>query len=381
MAGIYIHIPFCRRACNYCNFYFSTSLGNKERFLQALLTEIKLTTSYLNHEPIETLYIGGGTPSVLTDRDLKHIVEALSHYYNLDEVKEFTLEANPDDLTDKKYLQQLNQLGVNRFSIGVQSFIKEDLLYMNRIHTAQQAIDAVRRVQDSGFSNITIDLIYGTPTMSNEAWQQNLATAFALEVPHISCYALTVEPKTTLENKIRKKALPPVNEEQTATQFQLLLQAMQHNGYEQYEISNFAKNGAYALHNTNYWLSKKYLGLGPSAHSYNGVSRQWNVRNNLAYIHALEKGERAYGQETLSPAQVVNEKIMTGLRTKWGVDLSSFNRKTTYVILQNLKEVNKEHYLLQNAILLLTQEGKLFADAIAAQLFVDESDDVSLHKS
>lgn len=385
MAGIYIHVPFCKQACHYCNFYFSTSLGNKPRYLQALLQEIELSKDYLAGETIETLYFGGGTPTSLEVSELKQIVEALQKHYDLSKLQEFTLEANPDDLTTNKVaeLKQLLPYGLNRFSIGIQSFFEEDLRYMNRVHNAEEALASIKRVQDAGFSNLTIDLIYGTPTMNNERWLQNLQQAFALQVPHISSYALTVEPKTGLENKIRKKMALPVNEEQSAQQFQLLMQQMQLAGYEQYEISNFAKPGAYAVHNTNYWRGKKYLGLGPSAHSFNGPARRWNVANNILYIEGLQKGALPYEEEILTPAQQINERLMTGLRTMWGVRILDFGMPVfdletrtmmpaAQLIERSLQEIDTAYYTYKDGLLTLTQQGKLFADGIAAQLFIEE---------
>lgn len=385
MAGIYIHVPFCKQACHYCNFYFSTSLGNKPRYLQALLKEIELSKDYLAGEPIETLYFGGGTPTSLEVSELKQIVEALQKHYDLSKLQEFTLEANPDDLTAAKVeeLKQLLPYGLNRFSIGIQSFFEEDLRYMNRVHNAEEALASIKRVQDAGFSNLTIDLIYGTPTMNNERWLQNLQQAFALQVPHISSYALTVEPKTGLENKIRKKMALPVNEEQSAQQFQLLMQQMQLAGYEQYEISNFAKPGAYAIHNTNYWRGKKYLGLGPSAHSFNGPARRWNVANNILYIEGLQKGVLPYEEEVLTPAQQINERLMTGLRTMWGVRILDFGKPildldtkamvpAVHLIERSLQKIDPAYYTYKDGVLTLTQQGKLFADGIAAQLFIEE---------
>lgn len=385
MAGIYIHVPFCKQACHYCNFYFSTSLGNKPRYLQALLKEIELSKDYLSGETIETLYFGGGTPTSLEVSELRQIVEALQKHYDLSKLQEFTLEANPDDLTAAKVeeLKQLLPYGLNRFSIGIQSFFEEDLRYMNRVHNAEEALASIKRVQDAGFSNLTIDLIYGTPTMNNERWLQNLQQAFALQVPHISSYALTVEPKTGLENKIRKKMALPVNEEQSAQQFQLLMQQMLLAGYEQYEISNFAKPGAYAIHNTNYWRGKKYLGLGPSAHSFNGPARRWNVANNILYIEGLKKGVLPYEEEVLTPAQQINERLMTGLRTMWGIRMADFGMSifdletkamvpAIHLIERSLQEIDPAYYTYKDGVVTLTQQGKLFADGIAAQLFIED---------
>ncbi|MES2619307.1 MAG: radical SAM family heme chaperone HemW [Bacteroidota bacterium] len=372
MAGIYIHIPFCKQACHYCNFYFRTSLTNKEKFVNALLREIELSKEYLAGEKPETIYFGGGTPSLLTFDDLQLIIEKLHKNYNLSRLKEFTFEANPDDLKDDGYIRKLGTLGINRFSIGVQSFFDEDLKYMNRAHNSGEALSSIRRVQNAGFDNITIDLIYGTPTMNNNNWMKNLETAFALNIPHISSYALTVESKTSLERKIKKGESKPVDEEQSAGQLKILMHEMKKAGYEQYEISNFAKPGKYAIHNSNYWFGKKYLGLGPSAHSFNGSSRRWNVANNISYINSIGEGKLPFEEELLTETQKVNERIMTSLRTQWGLKIADFRLEISDLIQENLKTVDSLHYTLEEGILKLTDEGKLFADSIAAHLFMDE---------
>ncbi len=372
MAGIYIHIPFCKQACHYCNFYFSTSLGNKDKFVQALLKEIGLSKDYLAGEKIETLYLGGGTPSQLSIQDLRLITDKLHLYYDLSQLKEFTIETNPDDLKEEKGIKGIGTLGVDRFSIGIQSFFDEDLKYMNRAHNSDEALSSVKRVQDAGFENITIDLIYGTPTMNDEKWKQNLATAFSLNVPHISSYALTVESKTSLEKKIAKGESKQVDEEQSARQFKMLMNEMRIHGFEQYEISNFARNGKHAVHNSNYWFGKKYLGLGPSAHSFNGVSRRWNVSNNLNYINSINEGKILFEEEVLTEAQKVNEKIMTSLRTQWGLDIAECGTRNAELIQEGSKEIDPTHYTLESGVLKLTDEGKLFADSIAAALFVEE---------
>lgn len=372
MAGIYVHIPFCKQACNYCNFYFSTSLGNKEKFISALLIEIELSKNYLGGEKIETVYFGGGTPSLFLSSDFRRLIDNLHSVYDLSALKEFTIEANPDDLKEIEIIRELKNLNINRFSVGIQSFFDEDLKYMNRAHNSSEAISSVKKIQDAGFENITIDLIYGTPTMNDDNWAKNLATAFELNVPHISSYALTVESKTPLEKKIKKGESKVVDEEQSARQFKILMNEMKRAGYEQYEISNFAKSEKYATHNSNYWFGKKYLGLGASAHSFNGSSRRWNVSNNIAYINSLNEGKILFEEETLTEAQKVNEKIMTGLRTKWGVSITNYELRIANVIQKNLMQVNSAHYIFENGILKLTDEGKLFADSIAAQLFIDE---------
>jgi len=371
MAGIYIHIPFCKQACHYCNFYFSTSLGNKEKFVGALLCEIELSKDYLEGEKLKTLYLGGGTPTQLSIEDFKSIIEKLNAYYDLNGLKEFTIEANSDDLKDAEAIKELGRLGINRFSIGVQSFFEEDLKYMNRAHNSEEALASIKRVQDAGFENITIDLIYGTPTMNDENWKKNLETAFALNVPHISSYALTVEPKTSLQKKIQKGESKAVDEEQSARQFKILMNEMRANGFEQYEISNFARDGKYAIHNSNYWFGKKYLGLGPSAHSFNGISRRWNVANNMNYINGIDEGKIPFEEEILTEAQKVNEKIMTSLRTQWGFSMNNEQLSIINEIQENLKRINPGHYTFEDGILKLTDEGKLFADSIAADLFVE----------
>lgn len=374
MAGIYIHIPFCKQACHYCNFYFTTSTGNKDKLVEALLHEIELSKDYLTGEKIETLYLGGGTPSLLSKAELLSIIEKLNLHYDLSGLREFTLEANPDDLSPEKIkeLSELRSFGFNRFSIGIQSFFEEDLKYMNRAHNAIEALSSIKRVQDAGFENITIDLIYGTPTMNDERWLQNLDKAFSLNVPHISSYALTVEPKTNLDKKIRKGESRPVSEEQAASQFNILMQQMKAAGYDQYEISNFAKPGKHAIHNTNYWRGKKYLGLGPSAHSYNIVSRKWNVANNISYIQSIGNGIIPSEIELLTKAQQTNERIMTALRTMWGLDLSEFEPQIAGWIKDDLSVIEPSHFTLINNIVTLTNQGRMFADAIAASLFVTE---------
>ena len=371
MSGIYIHVPFCKQACIYCNFYFSTSLANKQKYIGALLREIELSKDYLGGDKIETIYLGGGTPSLLSKNEIREIVSKLSKQYDLSNLKEFTIEANPDDLTKEKIedFRELREVGFNRFSIGVQSFFDDDLQYMGRAHNADEALASIKRVQDAGFENMTIDLIYGTPTMNDEKWRGNLEAAFALDVPHISSYALTVESKTTLDKKIRKGELTPVDEEQSANQFKILMSEMKKAGYEQYEISNFAKPGKYAVHNTNYWFGKKYLGLGSSAHSFNGVGRRWNVANNVNYINEIDKGNIPYEEEILTDAQKVNEKIMTSLRTMWGLNIADCGLQIAD-LKNSLQEIDGSLYVLNDGIIRLTEEGRLFADKIAANLFI-----------
>ncbi len=376
MPGIYIHIPFCKQACNYCDFHFSTSLNNKDAFLNALKKEIEMQKNYLNGETISTIYFGGGTPSLLSETELMNIFETLNKYFIISKDAEITLEANPDDLSKEK-IKQLNATPINRLSIGIQSFYDEDLKLMNRAHNSKEAISAVKEAQDKGFENITIDLIYGIPTLSNTNWKNNLATAFGLDVKHISAYCLTVEPKTVLAHQIKTGEIKNVDEQQSAEQFEIMLEAMNKNNFIQYEISNFCKEGFYSKHNSNYWLKENYLGLGPSAHSYNGHSRQWNVSNNTLYIQSIEKGELNFEKEELTTNQRFNEYVLTSLRTIWGMDLNYIERAFGKDYLtHSLKEAGKyletKSVLHQENKLILSDKGKLFADKIASDLFITD---------
>src|SRR6188474_1939990 len=323
MAGIYIHIPFCRQACHYCNFHFSTSLRYKNELLDSLLKETELQKDYLGNELVETIYFGGGTPSILQISDLRLQIEKIRETFNISKNAEITLEANPDDVNEEK-LTGWKEIGINRLSIGVQSFFEEDLLWMNRAHNAKQAIDNLQ-LAIKQFDNITIDLIYGHPLLSNEKWKQNVEKVIALNIPHISCYALTVEPKTPLSKMIKEKKKEDIQQEKQAEQFLLLMQWLEDAGYEHYEISNFAKPSFRSRHNSSYWQGKKYLGLGPSAHSFNGESRQWNISNNNVYIESLAGNKIPFEKEILTQSQKTNEYIMTALRTKEGLDLKELS--------------------------------------------------------
>lgn len=378
MAGIYLHIPFCRRACSYCNFHFSTSLRQKDDLLRALLREIEMQKHWLEGAAIETIYFGGGTPSLLSADELLRIFEALFEHFPIGTLKEVTLEANPDDLSIP-YLRELRRTPVDRLSIGIQSFRKEDLRYMNRAHTAQQSEYALKAAQDAGFAQLSIDLIYGVPGMNDDAWKENIAQMQALDVPHFSAYALTVEEGTALYHAIHKKAATPVDPGQSADQATLLMAEAERLGYEQYEISNFAKPGCYAVHNTSYWQGIPYLGLGPSAHSFNGRNlRQWNIANNALYIRGLlQEKQLPHSQETLTPMQQLNEYLMTSLRTMWGCDLNKIEAlwgqpAKTIVEKSAARYVADGSMLSEQDKLVLTHKGKLFADGIAASLFLEE---------
>jgi oxygen-independent coproporphyrinogen III oxidase len=372
MAGIYIHIPFCKQACHYCDFHFSTSLKYKDELLQSLIKEIRLQKNYLNGETIETIYFGGGTPSLLGADEVNQIIGAIADDYSIVASAEITLEANPDDL-NKETLQSLLYASINRLSIGVQSFFDEDLIWMNRAHRANESETCIKRAQDIGFENLTVDLIYGYPLLTDQKWKYNLDKVFDLAVPHISSYGITVEPKTALASFIKTKKQPVMNDKQGADQFVLLMDAMAQNGFEHYEISNFCKPAKYSKHNSNYWKGVKYLGIGPSAHSYNSETRQWNVASNAKYLAALETGEIPAETEVLSETEKLNEYIMTSLRTIWGLDLEKLNTikagAPDELSLSARKFFDKDWISQKDDTIYLTQTGKLFADHIASELF------------
>ena len=373
MAGIYLHIPFCKQACNYCDFHFSTSMKMKVDFVQAIIQEIELRKDVFANEFISSVYFGGGTPSLLSKQDLDKIFEKLYMSFKIDADAEITLESNPDDLTFEK-IQQLKDSPVNRLSIGVQSFRDEDLKFMNRAHTAIEALNSIKMAQDEGFQNITIDLIYGTPGMSNEDWKYNLRKSFALNLPHISSYALTVEEKTPLYYQILKKNIGPVDEQQSADQFKILMDEMLRNGYEQYEISNFCKGNSYSKHNSSYWKKDHYLGLGPSAHSYFGNLRMWNISNNVKYVKSLSTSKLPLVQESLSTQEKYNEYVMTSLRTKWGCSLIEIEKDYSKSYLNYFKAQIKSYEMngciVENkGVYTLSEKGKLIADLITSDLF------------
>lgn len=378
MAGIYIHIPFCKQACHYCDFHFSTSLKSKESFLLALQKEIVLQKNFFQLlEPkaseIETIYFGGGTPSLLSQPELMRIFETLNKNFNIRPDAEITLEANPDDLTVQK-IKELKTTPVNRFSIGIQSFHDEDLKLMNRAHNSQEALTAVKASQDMGFENITIDLIYGIPTLSNIKWKLNLYKAFELQVKHISSYCLTVEQGTALAHLVKEGKIQNVDEHQSASQFEIMLEEMDKNNFVQYEISNFCKDNQFSRHNSNYWLKKPYLGLGPSAHSYDGNDRQSTISNNALYIQSLEKGELNFEKEVLTKTQQYNEYVLISLRTMWGTDLEYIRTKmgndyVSYCLSEAGRFIDSKEIRKEENKLFLTDKGKLFADRIAGNLF------------
>ncbi len=372
MAGIYLHIPFCKQACHYCDFHFSTSLAYKEELVEALLQEIRLQRNFLGDESIETIYFGGGTPSLLNGEEISLLINTIGDLHSVSSNAEITLEANPDDLNPQK-IKELRQTAVNRFSIGIQSFFDDDLAWMNRVHRSTEAEASVKRAQDAGFENITADLIYGYPLLTDQKWKFNIEKLLELHIPHLSAYSMTVEPRTALAAFIKKKKQSPMSDEQSAGQFMQLMETMEQHGFEHYEISNFCLPGHYSRHNTNYWKGVKYIGIGPSAHSYDGEKRQWNIANNAKYLQALDKKEIPAEIEILTEANRLNEYIMTSLRTQWGLDLEHLNRIATGASDQMLKEADeffdKGWIRQEERIIYLTKEGKLYADHIAAGLF------------
>lgn len=378
LAGIYIHIPFCETPCNYCNFHFTTSLKMKEDYINALLKEIKLQSIYLGLEKIETIYFGGGTPSLLEKKDIELIFDALYKNYSILKNAEITFEANPDNISREKLLDW-KSVGINRLSIGTQSFIERDLLFMKRAHNAKEAKQSILLAAQMGFENITIDLIYGTPGLTDEEWKENLQMANSLPIQHISCYALTVEEDTILFHEVRKGKISSPKDEAASKHFDILMQFAKENNFEQYEISNFAKPNFISKHNSNYWLAKQYLGLGSSSHSFNGFSRQWNIANLKKYISTLEENIIPFELESLSETERLNEYIMTGLRTKWGIDLSyvDLNFKKKKELMNKIGNENQDYFeweIKRNDkgtafIYKLSDKGKHFADGIASNLF------------
>ncbi|MFC5411032.1 radical SAM family heme chaperone HemW [Larkinella bovis] len=379
---LYIHIPFCKQACHYCDFHFSTSLQQKTALVNALCREIERQNDYLPTRHLETVYFGGGTPSLLSEGELDQIFETIHRQYTLAPGAEITLEANPDDLVgspaDRLHPLRFLRKYVNRLSIGIQSFHEPNLRLMNRAHSATEAEQCVRLAQEAGFENLTIDLIYGVPAETHAIWQADLTKAVALQVPHISAYCLTIEPGTVFGNWQKKGRLQAADDDFAAEQFTSLVQTLRANGYAQYEISNFARPGWEARHNSSYWKQRPYLGIGPSAHSFDGKNRQYNIAHNTHYIRAIENGELPATVEELSRADRVNDYLLTGLRTHWGCDLRELTALagTDFEVLRHaeLQQLYQLGWLSnKNRVLLLTEAGKLFADRVAADLFILEN--------
>ncbi|SFG70681.1 radical SAM family heme chaperone HemW [Pontibacter chinhatensis] len=375
MSGIYLHIPFCKQACHYCDFHFSTSMGHKEVTIQAISRELELRRSYLQDQEVKTIYFGGGTPSLLTQAELQLLLQTIKGLFIVSEDAEITLEANPDDLKPEK-LQELRAAGINRLSIGLQSFHEPHLRLMNRAHNATESLQCVRDAQAAGFDNITVDLIYGIPAPDHGIWLNDLETLFSLNVQHVSCYALTIEPDTALGRWSKKGKFKPSEDDYTAQQFELLLAQMAQHGFVQYEISNFCKPGFESRHNSNYWRGVHYLGVGPSAHSFNGHSRQYNVANNRKYTAAISESIIPAEIEELTLADQANDYLLTTLRTTWGCDLALLRDKYAYdvqashrVYLQELQQ--KDLARIADNVLYLTDKGKLLADQITLDLMLE----------
>ncbi len=384
MSGIYLHIPFCKQACHYCDFHFSTSLKKKDEMILALAKEIELRKDEFKDEIVETIYFGGGTPSILQISDLRFLIEEVYRNYNVIENPEITVEANPDDLSEERIIElslewqspnraKLNNR-INRLSIGIQSFFEEDLKLMNRAHNSEEAKKCLE-IATKYFDNISIDLIYGMPNMSHEKWLKNIEIALSYNVPHISSYALTVEPKTALHSFIKKGIIPQLDDEVAQEHFHLLVNKLEEKGFIHYELSNFGKENYFSKNNSSYWLGKKYLGIGPSAHSYNGSSRSWNVSNNSMYLKALAENQLPSETENLTQTDRYNEYIMTGLRTVWGISLdriaTQFGKTYLDYLNQQAEKYIEDHLLfIDDNILRTTKSGKFLSDGIASDLFL-----------
>ncbi|MCH3880891.1 MULTISPECIES: radical SAM family heme chaperone HemW [Tenacibaculum] len=372
MAGIYIHIPFCKQACNYCDFHFSISLKKKDELISCLIKEVELRKDELQNSTIETIYFGGGTPSLLSASEIELLINSVYNNFNVVENPEITLEANPDDLSEEKIIE-LSKSPINRLSIGVQSFFEKDLKLMNRAHNSEEAKNCLS-VANQYFDNISVDLIYGIPDCTNEEWRANIKTVLSFGIPHISSYALTVEPKTVLEKLIAKGKIKNVDEEKASEQFHILIEELKNENFVHYELSNFGKEGFFSKNNSAYWLGKSYLGIGPSAHSFDGIQRSWNVRNNSIYIKSIQENKLPIEREILSKTDAYNEYIMTGLRTIWGVSLDKIktdfgNEFVEYLKNQSEKYIKQELLYIENQILKTTLKGKFLSDGISADLF------------
>ena len=372
MSGIYIHIPFCKQACHYCDFHFSTSMKKKEEMVLAIAKELQMRKSEFENDIVETIYFGGGTPSVLTSEEINFLIETVYSHYVVIENPEITLEANPDDLSQERIIE-LSKSKINRLSIGIQSFFEEDLQLMNRAHNSAEAKKCLQ-IATQYFDNISLDLIYGIPAMSNEKWEQNIDTALSFGIPHISSYALTVEPKTALNKLIQTGAITAPKDEVAEAHFMILVDKLEANGFVHYELSNFGKANYFSKNNSAYWLGKKYLGIGPSAHSYDGVSRSWNIANNALYLKGIQQDKLPNEIEILSVSDRYNEYVMTGLRTIWGVSLTRIQTEfgseyLEYLLKQSQKFLDDDLVFIENNILKPTPKGKFLTDGIASDLF------------
>jgi oxygen-independent coproporphyrinogen-3 oxidase len=373
LAGIYIHIPFCKQACFYCDFHFSTSFKKKDEMMYSLVREIQIRKDELENTPIETIYFGGGTPSVLSVDQIQLLINAVYDNYPVVAHPEITLEANPDDLSEEK-IKALSMSPINRLSIGVQSFFEKDLILMNRAHNSQEAKNCLT-IATQYFNNISVDLIYGIPNCTNEQWRENIQTALSFGIAHISSYALTVEPKTALDTLIKKGTIQMTDDQVAQEQFYLLTEELEKHDFVHYELSNFGKENYFSKNNTAYWLGKFYLGFGPSAHSFDGKKRSWNIRNNTKYIKFLQADQLPIEREILTKTDQYNEYIMTGLRTIWGVSLQKIEQnfgKNYRIYLQNQskKYIQQDLLYFEDKILKTTKKGRFLVDGIASDLFM-----------
>lgn len=374
MAGIYLHIPFCKKLCHYCDFYHIISEGDHGEFINTLLKEAELRTNYLEKNSVSTIYFGGGTPSVLSPGEIDIILNSLQKNFPVNTDSEITIELNPDDVS-LEYLKGLKKIGINRISLGVQSWHDEDLKFLNRRHTALQATNALKDSFKAGFENVTIDLIYGIPGMGIDKWTENLDTALSFDIKHLSAYHLTIEPGTVFGKMKEKKSFVEVEEEESASEYNVLIEKTESAGFIQYEISNFGKEGYFSVHNSNYWKQVPYLGLGPSAHSFNGYSRQWNIRDLKKYIKSVNNNKIFYEREELDLKKRFNEYIMTSLRTIWGVDLDyiekTFEKEgCDYVINLSGKFINYGLMKQEKNTLVLTNQGKMISDNIISEFMM-----------
>lgn len=373
MSGIYIHIPFCKKACHYCDFHFSTSFKHKDQMIISLKNEILIRNRELKDKKIESIYFGGGTPSVLSTLEINSLIQTVFDNYIINDSVEITLEANPDDLSHDKILE-LSKTRVNRLSIGVQSFFQKDLTLMNRSHSSNQAIDCIKSASKY-FDNISVDLIYGIPGLDNSRWKENIEILISNNIPHISAYALTVEPKTALKKYIDNGIIAPIDDSQSQEQFYILLDILENHNYENYELSNFAKNKLYSVNNSAYWTRKNYIGIGPSAHSFNGNDRLWNIKNNVKYIESINNNILPNSKEVLSLIDKFNETVMFGLRMSRGISFVDIENDfgsiyKNQLIKNSQTHINNEFLIIKNNYLCITRKGKFLSDGIASDLFM-----------
>ncbi len=374
VAGIYIHIPFCKKLCPYCDFYHTTDMSLRQSFINSLLKETDLRKSYLQNDTIETIYLGGGTPSVLSPDEIKKITKAIRSSFSINNECEITIEINPDDV-NPEFLKKIRSTGINRISLGIQSWRDKDLKILGRRHNSEKALRSLEEVIKCGFNNITIDLIYGIPGMTIEDWSSNLDKTFSYDIKHLSAYHITYEPGTLFTRMKEKGLIKEIEEEVSISQFNLLIEKSEKAGFVQYEISNFGKPGFFSIHNMNYWKQHKYLGLGPSAHSFNGYSRQWNIRDVRKYIDGINTNELHFEKEDLDVKTRFNEYIMTSLRTMWGIDLDYVERTFDkegydYIINMTGKFINYGLMAQSEKTLVLTNQGKMISDNIISELML-----------